>query len=54
MMRPVPAVSQSAPNDDLTSLLLPATWQDQVSWMSHAGYVRVTEAFNLARMRQRL
>ena len=32
--------------------LLPATWQDQVSWMSHAGYVQVTEAFNAARMRQ--
>ena len=32
--------------------LLPATWQDQVSWMSHAGYVQVTEAFNAERMRQ--
>ena len=32
--------------------LLPATWQDQVSWMSHASYVQVTEAFNAARMRQ--
>ena len=32
--------------------LLPATWQDQVSWMSHAGYLQVTEEFNAARMRQ--
>ena len=32
--------------------LLPATWQTQVSWMSHASYVQATEAFNTARMRQ--
>ena len=32
--------------------LIAATWQDQVFWMSHAGYVQVTEAFNTARMRQ--